>query len=133
MADKLAPLGIASLDEQHVAMSADLTAFQLAIAAHRPPDEIRAIVETVLAGVRAHFQYEEALMVKSGYAATAEHRFEHQRIMLTITALMGDALEDRHSLEVLNESGDVLRALFLSHIARVDLALSQHLLSLGMG
>ena len=132
MADKLAPFGIASLDEQHEAMSGDLTAFQLAIAAGAPRDEIRAVVETVLAGVRAHFQYEESLMVKSGYAAAAEHRFEHQRIMLPITALMGDALEGRHGPEVLNESGDVLRALFLSHIARIDLALSQHLLNLGM-
>ena len=132
MADKLAPLGIASLDEQHEAMSGDLTAFQLAIAARRPRDEIRAIVETAQAGVRAHYRYEEALMVKSGYAATAEHRFEHQRIMLTITALMGDALEGDRSPEILNENGDLLRSLFLSHIGRDDLALSQHLLSLGM-
>ena len=132
MADKLAPLGIASLDEQHETMSGALTAFQLAIAALRSREEIHAIIETAQAGVRAHFQYEEALMVKSGYAGTAEHRFEHQRIMLTITALMGDALAGRHSPDVLNENGDLLRSLFLSHIARDDLVLSRHLLSLGM-
>lgn len=133
MADKLAPLGIASLDEQHEALGGMLGAFQLAIAVHRQQEEIRAIVDTAQAAVRAHFQHEEALMAKSGYAAAPEHRFEHERLMLTATTLIADALEGRHSPDVLRENSELLRAMFRAHITRDDLALTQHLLCLGMG
>ena len=126
-------LGIASLDEQHEALGGMLGAFQLAITARRQQHEIRTIVDTALAAIRAHFQFEEALMAKSGYADAPQHRFEHERMMLTVATLTRDALESRFSPEVLNENGDLLRALFHSHTTSEDLALSRHLLSLGMG
>lgn len=133
MADKHAPLGIVSLDEQHDALGGMLGAFQLAIAARQQQHEIRTIVDTALAAVRAHFQFEETLMAKSGYAGAPEHRFEHERIMLTVTTLTHDALNCRYSPDVLNENSDLLRSLFRAHTASEDLALSRHLLSLGMG
>jgi hemerythrin-like metal-binding protein len=133
MADKHAPLGIVSLDEQHEALSCMLGAFQLAIAARQQQHEIRAIVDTALAAVRAHFQFEEALMAKSGYARACEHRFEHERMMLAVATLTHDALDCCYSPDVLNENGDLLRSLFYAHITHEDLALSRHLLGLGMG
>ena len=124
-------LGIASLDEQHEALGGMLGAFQLAIAARRQQHEIRAIIDTALAASRAHFQFEEALMEKSGYAGTSEHRFEHERIMLSVATLTKDALEGRYSLDVINENLEILRGLFVAHIARDDHALADHLAARG--
>ena len=120
-------LGIASLDKQHEALGGMLGAFQLAIAARRQQHEIRAIIDTALAASRAHFQFEEALMEKSGYAGTSEHRFEHERMMLTVATLTHDALEGRYSQDVIDENLELLRGLFVAHIARDDRALAEHL------
>jgi hemerythrin-like metal-binding protein len=133
MADKNAPLGIASLDEQHEALGNMLGAFQLAVATRRQQREIRAMVDAALAAVHAHFQFEEALMAKSGYAGAPEHHFAHERMMLAVTTLTHDALDSSYSPDALNENGALLRSMFHAHIANDDLALSRHLLSLGIG
>ena len=124
-------LGVASLDEQHEALGGMLGAFQLAIAARRQQHEIRAIIDTALAASHAHFQFEEAVMEKSGYAGTSEHRFQHERMMLSVATLTQDALEGRYSPDVINENLELLRGLFVAHIARDDRALADHLAAQG--
>ena len=120
-------LGIASLDEQHDALLGLIKAFQLAILGRRPREEIRTIAETALGAVRAHFRYDEALCEQSGYPGIAEHNFQHQHLLLNATALTEDALDSRHSPDVINENLELLRGLFVAHVAHDDRALADHL------
>lgn len=131
--EKRFQLGISALDEQHEALVGMLNAFQLAVAARRPADELSTIADTALVALRAHFQYEEALMAKSAYPAAAEHRFQHERLTLSAASLIHDALDSRQSPDILTENLDLLQMFALSHIRREDRALAEHLISLGMG
>jgi hemerythrin-like metal-binding protein len=124
-------LGIAPLDEQHDALLGLINAFQLAILGHRPLEEIRTIAETALGALRAHFRYEEALCEQSGFPGAAEHNFQHQHLLLNATSLTEDALESRHSPDVINENLEILRGLFFSHVGRDDRALVEHLAARG--
>jgi hypothetical protein len=54
-------------------------------------------------------------------------------MMLAVTTLTHDALDSSYSPDALNENGALLRSMFHAHIANDDLALSRHLLSLGIG
>jgi hypothetical protein len=54
-------------------------------------------------------------------------------MMLTVTTLTHDALNSSYNPDALNENGNLLRSMFHAHTANEDLALSRHLLSLGMG
>lgn len=133
MAVHLAPIGIATLDEQHLEMGGMLRAFQFAIVRCRPLAEIREMVESSLAALCAHCRHEEALMEKSAYPEAAAHRLDHERLVLAAAAYSEDVLHHRQPPEVLNEHGDLLRAMFIEHMDRDDRALAQHLIRLGIG
>lgn len=133
MAVQLTPIGIATLDEQHLEMGGMLRTFQIAIIRGRPATEIRAMVDTSLAALCAHCRHEEALMAKSNYSDAAAHRLDHERLVLAAAAFAEDMLHHRQPPEVLNEHGDLLRSMFIAHMDRDDRALAQHLLGLGLG
>jgi hemerythrin-like metal-binding domain len=133
MAVHLAPIGIATLDEQHLEMGGMLRAFQIAIMRGRPAAEVRAMVESSLAALCAHCRHEEALMEKSAYPEAAAHRLDHERLVLAAAAYSEDVLHHRQPPEVLNEHGDLLRSIFVAHMDRDDRALAQHLARMGLG
>jgi hemerythrin-like metal-binding protein len=133
MAIHLQPVGISALDEQHRAMGDMLRAFRLAAGNGRPSNELREMIETAMAALRAHCRHEEALMANSAFADAPAHRLDHERLMLAATAFTEDVLHHRLAADVLHENGDLLRDLFVAHMNRFDRDLAQHLISLGMG
>ncbi|NIJ49489.1 bacteriohemerythrin [Rhizomicrobium electricum] len=133
MAVHLAPIGICTLDEQHLEMGGMLRAFQIAVLRGRPAAEIRVMIETSMAALRAHCRQEEALMTKSAYPDAAAHRLDHERLVLAASAFSEDVLHHRQPPEILNEHGDLLRSIFVAHMDRDDRALAQHLMRVGLG
>ena len=132
MADRLAPLGIAELDEQHRSMGGILGVFQLAINKRRPDHELRGLIDTGMAALCAHCRHEEQLMEASAYPDATAHRLDHERLVLATTAFSEDVLHHHLTPDVLIEHGDVLRTLFIAHIDRDDRALAAHLMSLAV-
>jgi hemerythrin-like metal-binding protein len=120
-------VGVTSIDEQHQALLAMLNAFKFAITSHQSKKEVRAIVDPALDAVRAHFAHEEALCNRCGYPEASEHHFKHEQILLNVTSLTDDALTGKNPPEVLSEHLEVLREMFLAHIAQDDRRLAMHL------
>jgi hemerythrin-like metal-binding protein len=130
MADHLAPLGIAALDDEHLAMAGMLRAFQIALTKRRPDHELRSLIDRSMALLCAHYRHEEALMAKSAYSGAPAHRLEHERLVLAAIALSEEVLHHRLAPDVLIEHSNVLRSLFIAHMNCEDRALADHLMSL---
>ncbi len=79
---------------------------------------------------RTHFQQEEELMKRSGYADLAPHQAMHSKFVADIEGLIKQAQEGHavNSIQVLN----MLRDWLVNHIQKVDKQYSAHLNAAGI-
>jgi hemerythrin-like metal-binding protein len=126
-------VGIASLDEQHHTLMAVLDAFQAAVVSRRSKNHLRAVADLGLEYLKGHFAHEEELGACTGCLKAAGRCFQHRHLMLNATSLANDALNGTNPPEVLDENVDLLRQMFLNHVAEQDSAPADHLKRHGTG
>jgi diguanylate cyclase (GGDEF)-like protein/hemerythrin-like metal-binding protein len=74
-------MGIASVDEEHRAVLAELHRLVAAVVSRSDPHLISKALEGLAASTQAHFESEERLMTQARYFALAAHAAEHRRLL----------------------------------------------------
>ena len=85
---------------------------------------IEAVVEELICGTVWHFRHEERLMLKYGYAGLAEHRAEHEELVVSAKRLQRDLLL-KHSVSV--EDIKFLEHWLTGHILTSDMEMAAFL------
>ena len=73
--------GIPIIDEQHRRLFEALDQVQEAVADGSTKDEIRSLIQALLAATREHFRTEEAIMTRHGFPDLLAHTREHEMMM----------------------------------------------------
>ncbi len=111
--------GIARIDEQHQALFGAVNDLHDAFSSGAARARIGAAIEFLVRYTAEHFQEEEAVMERCGYAGLAAHRTEHQLLLEEVKAFRDrfeKAPDSVRPLEVAGFLGDWLT----HHILQVD-------------
>ena len=119
--------GIAIIDEQHKRLFEALEQVQEAVAHGSSKDDIRGLVQGLMADTREHFRTEEAIMAHHGFPDLLAHIREHELLM--------EKLEDlNHRFEENQDSMALMMTTFMGgwlrhHISEGDLSYAEFMKS----
>ena len=120
--------GHAELDAQHIRLLADGNRVKSLVDNNGSWDEIRSSVATFVKDCTEHFQYEEQVLLHTGFPRYDEHVAQHQRIVkkleelsATVAAVDGSDLQHRQMI-------GSLELTLVDIIVRHDLDYKSHLL-----
>lgn len=116
-------LGVPEIDSQHQELAGRINNLNEAVKGMTPIDATARMFDELLSSVELHFETEERLMAKSGYAEDEEHRLGHQRLLGEINHLRTKFTEGSEALALQS-----LKDWLLSHID-TDKHLARHLTS----
>lgn len=116
-------LGIDDMDRTHIEFVNLVNSMEVASG-----DEFIRLFDAMLAHTRAHFEQENRLMVKHDFAAIAEHRDEHERMLGEMTRFSRSNHKGRVAFGR-NYVSDSLAQWFPLHAATMDSALAAHIKS----
>ena len=111
-------VGIRAMDDQHGILMDAINELSLNLVRGCGREKISELLDHLIEFMRMHFQSEEQLMERTGFAGLGEHRAEHRR-------MLAEMLQAAHRLQY--GEGFELRPLlcelhdgFLHHIDRMD-------------
>jgi len=119
--------GIPIIDEQHKRLFAALDQVQDAVVHESPKDEIRGMVQALMADTREHFRTEEAIMAHHGFPDLLAHIREHELLVEKLEELNQRFEESQDSMALMMTTfmGGWLR----HHISEGDLNYAQYIKS----
>jgi len=86
-------IGIAEVDHEHRRLIDLINSLHAALGDDRARDRVEMFLGEILADVTAHFALEERVMRERHYAAAAEHKADHERLLDQLRDMM-DAQAD---------------------------------------
>lgn len=110
--------GDAVIDDQHRRLFRDANKLFASLLSERGPDEVSALVKSLVGDVVQHFQDEEAIMTMADYPEVAEHAAIHRELLDRATALGGRF--ERGELDVGDLFQFLAHELVARHILRAD-------------
>jgi hemerythrin-like metal-binding protein len=120
-------LGIAPLDYQHRELAGMLN---LLVSALVDADYDHAgLLQRIHRHARAHFLYEEKLMLSSGFPDHISHQREHTMLLAEMKSLTSAIVAGRAPLD--HELTSSLRHWFIAHLVTSDRAFATHFLNSG--
>jgi hemerythrin len=120
--DRSLETGNEQIDAQHRELFARLDALGEATREHRGPEELGRLLGFLADYVDTHFEDEEALMARSGYARLEEHRAEHEAFRLERDALLREFLSHGPTAVLVVKASDRITAWLREHVQRADRA-----------
>ena len=90
--------GIPIIDEQHRRLFMALDQIQIAVVQESTREEIRGLVQALMADTREHFATEEAIMAHHGFPDLLAHIREHEMLMEKLEELGQRFEESEHSM-----------------------------------
>ncbi|MDD3786853.1 MAG: bacteriohemerythrin, partial [Hydrogenophaga sp.] len=115
-------LGIAPLDYQHRELADMLNL--LVNARADPGQDHAALLQRIHRHARAHFLYEEKLMLSSGFPDHISHQREHTMLLAELKSLTSAIVAGRVPLD--HELMSSLRHWFIAHLVTSDRAFATH-------
>ena len=123
--DKTLSVEVPEIDQDHRRLLELFNRLGHAVEEGGPQAEIEAVMDELISCTAWHFQHEERLMEKYGYAGLQEHRAEHEDLISS-----GKALQQQ-----LHQSGtplspqeiEFLEHWLTGHIYGADMAMGSHL------
>ena len=112
-------VGVSIIDDEHKKLVGMLNELYDAMQARHSEEALGEVLDGLVAYTTHHFNHEEALFAKTGYAAAAEHEKEHAdlaRHVLDVQKKYQEGDTGTLSAEVLN----FLRKWLLTHIMASD-------------
>lgn len=121
---------VAQCDQQHKRLFEIINELAESMRIGKGKEALSKTVGQLLDYTRTHFQQEEELMKRSGYADLAPHQAMHSKFVADIEGLIKQAQEGHavNSIQVLN----MLRDWLVNHIQKVDKQYSVHLNAAGI-
>ncbi len=116
-------------DKEHQAIFDGLNALHAAVQGGDRA-QTRAKLEQLLSTVQAHFLSEEENFGKCGYANSAAHKVEHDKLIATCTGLY--AKFQSGQAEITTETTQFLKDWLVKHIPHVDRTYSEPMLNAGL-
>jgi hemerythrin len=123
-------VGIHRIDEEHKKLIGLINRLLEGMRANRHGEVLGPIFGELVDYARIHFANEEALLLKHGYPAAAEHAAEHRRFVGELSALMADKLSSPSLVS--HEAMEFLRDWLGAHILEADKAYAPFLKSKGV-
>jgi len=123
-------VGIESIDNQHRKLVSLINSLQTAIDYSTGERYEREALEALVDYTRTHFKYEESLLEQNDYPGFAEHRAEHERMIVKVGQLMDSYLDDQDN--ALQDANAFLKDWLISHINGTDKQYSQFLIDRGV-
>jgi hemerythrin len=108
-------LGIANLDEDHLALGHIIAELEFSGENNAPAAEVGAIADRLVEAARAHFAREEEMMAKHNYPFMEQHRQAHCDVIQSVEGLAG-----RFSAGHIVPDKDVIAALWNWELAHID-------------
>jgi hemerythrin len=119
-------VGVSIIDDEHKKIVAMLNELYGAIQSKQTEEALGKVLDGLVAYTASHFNHEEALFAKTGYAGAAEHKKEHASLTEQVLAAQKRYQESATGtlpIEVLN----FLRKWLLTHIHCTDKKYGPHL------
>lgn len=121
-------IGHAELDAQHIRLLADGNQVKSLVDNNGSWDEIRDSIATFVRDCTEHFQYEEQVLLQSGFPRYEEHVAQHQRIVRKLGELSAKVAEVDGSDPQDRQMIGSLELTLVDIIVRHDLDYKSHLL-----
>ena len=124
-------VGVSTIDDEHKNLVGMLNELYDAMQAKHSEEALGGVLDGLVAYTVYHFKHEEALFAKTGYAAAAEHKKEHDDLTKHVLDVQKEYQEGATatlSTEVLN----FLRKWLLTHILVSDKKFGPHLNAKGI-
>jgi hemerythrin len=128
--DKMS-VGVEEMDGDHQELIALLNEIDASVAADQSRDATNEIIDRLMKSVKAHFDREQDLLEKSGFAGAAAHHREHDEMLRTARdwqAHFKDASFSKLSLEAVSGFQSWLD----NHIQGADMLYGPHLNAMGI-
>lgn len=123
-------VNVPSIDEQHRKLVNMINALNYAMEDGLTDEALRNIFDGLLLYTHKHFEYEEELLMRTGFPATAAHQREHDALRERVKGLQQRVASGEMVLGV--EVMDFLRDWLVNHIMGSDRAYSKHLVEQGI-
>lgn len=127
--DSLA-LGQPDMDGQHRQMVALANALNEALLQNADEEVLRRQFSGLLSYTAMHFTSEERLMAEAAYPAAAQHRKEHERLLLDLYRMRGNY---GPGVQEILQTLSVLQDWLKDHIRSADRSLATYLIQRGPG
>ncbi len=111
-------VNIASLDAQHARLVGMINVLSESVARCEEKKVLALLLDALFAYTTAHFEAEEGLMAKHGYAGLAEHRSEHASMSATVLQFAREFRTGEKDISA--RLLGFLRGWFTSHILGTD-------------
>jgi hemerythrin len=124
-------VGVAAIDAEHKKLVSMLNALYDGIQAKHSKEALGHVLDGLINYTASHFKHEETLFAKTGYAAAAEHKKEHDdltRQVLEVKKKYQEGTSAALPIEVMN----FLRKWLLTHIQGSDKKYGPHLNAKGI-
>lgn len=121
-------VGIASIDDQHKKLIDMINELHDGMLAKKSREALGAVLERLILYTGDHFDYEEELFARTGYADSALHKAEHAKLkhkVIDIHERYKASTMGTLSLETLN----FLRDWLTNHINGTDKKYTKHMLA----
>lgn len=123
-------VNVPSIDEQHKKLVNMINALNHAMERGLTDEAIQSIFDGLLAYTNKHFEYEEELLNRTGFPASAAHEREHASLRSRVVEMQERVARGEMVLGV--EVMDFLRDWLVNHIMGSDRAYSKHLVEHGI-
>ncbi len=123
-------VGIDSIDKQHLTLVALINELHEAMKTRQAHDVLSSTFANLVDYTRRHFEYEEQLFKKHGYAGGREHAQRHQELTDTVVALKEKFESGSSALSI--ELLDFLYRWLVDHIQGTDKGYASYLFERGV-
>jgi hemerythrin len=123
--DYVLSVGIDEIDEDHRRLVDLFNSLNHSVTEGDDPDYLAAVLDELINCTVWHFSHEERLMLKYGYDRYAEHKAEHQELIISVDELQQKIL--RAGKLIVNEDLEVLERWLTEHILTDDMKLGSYL------
>lgn len=123
--DKSLSVDVVEIDEDHRRLVDLFNILIHSLAEKESTDYIEAVLEELISCTVWHFKHEERLMLKYAYEEFAEHKTEHQDLIVSAKALQQKYLEEGKQLS--GEDIEFLEHWLTEHILVADMKLGAYL------
>ena len=123
-------LGIQSIDDQHKKLVDYVNQLHDGMLQGKGNDLLGPVLDGLVGYTVNHFKYEEELFAKTGYAESAPHKVEHEKLVAQVADFHGKFKSGSATISV--EIMNFLKTWLTQHILSSDKKYSSHLISKGI-
>ncbi len=123
-------VGIASIDEQHKKLVNMINVLNEALEKGQTNEVLGKIFDGLAVYTVKHFGYEEELFAQHGYAASSEHKLEHEALLKQVSELQQKMQDGYFIISV--ELMLFLKEWLIHHILKTDKEYAKFLLDKGV-